>query len=154
MSNENGARQFKATKDFSQFSLAGRIASDPEFRYTPTGVAVLDFRMAHNRLGKKRADGSYEGVTKWCKVTIWRDAADRLSNVLKKGMGVIVEVSDFDTSAWVDKTSGEARASLDLTAFNITIIKWPKDGTQPEGDTYGDTHSEPTAEIEGSDLPF
>ena len=35
--------------DLNRVILIGRLASDPELKYTPSGIAVTQFRLAVNR---------------------------------------------------------------------------------------------------------
>ena len=35
--------------DLNRVILIGRLASDPEMKYTPSGIAVTQFRLAVNR---------------------------------------------------------------------------------------------------------
>ena len=68
--------------------LVGRLANDPELKYTPSGVAVSTFRVAVNRpftnaQGEREAD--------FIDVVAWRQAAEFAANYLGKGRLVAVE---------------------------------------------------------------
>lgn len=68
--------------------LIGRVANDPELKYTPSGVAVSTFRVAVNRpftnaQGERDAD--------FIDVVAWRQAAEFAANYLGKGRLVAVE---------------------------------------------------------------
>ena len=68
--------------------LIGRVANDPELKYTPSGVAVSTFRVAVNRpftnaQGEREAD--------FIDVVAWRQAAEFAANYLGKGRLVAVE---------------------------------------------------------------
>jgi single-strand DNA-binding protein len=68
--------------------LIGRVANDPELKYTPSGVAVATFRVAVNRpfsnaQGEREAD--------FIDVVAWRQAAEFAANFLSKGRLVAVE---------------------------------------------------------------
>jgi single-strand DNA-binding protein len=54
-------------------------------------------------------------------VTCWRRLAETTNQYLKKGRQVMA-VGRVDTSAWIDKQSGEARSQLELTAFDIKFL--------------------------------
>lgn len=62
--------------------LTGRLTKDPELRYTQSGDAVGSFTLAVNRQftnkqGEREAD--------FINCTIWRKAAENLSNLTHKG---------------------------------------------------------------------
>lgn len=68
--------------------LIGRLANDPELKYTPSGVAVSTFRVAVNRpftnaQGEREAD--------FIDVVAWRQNAEFAANYLGKGRLVAVE---------------------------------------------------------------
>jgi single-strand DNA-binding protein len=68
--------------------LIGRVANDPELKYTPSGIAVSTFRVAVNRpftnaQGEREAD--------FIDVVAWRQAAEFAANYLGKGRLVAVE---------------------------------------------------------------
>jgi len=68
--------------------LIGRLANDPELKYTPSGVAVSTFRVAVNR-PFKNAQGQNEAD--FIDVVAWRQAAEFAANYLGKGRLVAVE---------------------------------------------------------------
>jgi single-strand DNA-binding protein len=62
--------------------LVGRLTKDPDFKMTPSGVAVASFTLAVNRTfsnaqGEKEAD--------FINCVVWRKQAENVSNFLKKG---------------------------------------------------------------------
>src|SRR5687767_3554839 len=68
--------------------LIGRVANDPELKYTPSGVAVSTFRVAVNRpftnaQGEREAD--------FIDIVAWRQSAEFAANYLGKGRLVAVE---------------------------------------------------------------
>src|ERR687886_1523217 len=68
--------------------LIGRLANDPELKYTPSGVAVSTFRIAVNR-PFTNAQGTREAD--FIDVVAWRQAAEFAANYLGKGRLVAVE---------------------------------------------------------------
>lgn len=84
-------------------------------------------------------------TTTWFRVTVWRDYAETVSQYVKKGMQVLV-VGEVDVSAYTDKKSGEARASLEVTASKVTFLDRKPDAA---------TEAETTAAVEDKDeIPF
>ena len=62
--------------------LVGRMTKDAELRYTPSNVAVATFTLAVNR-NFKNQDGEREADFVNC--VIWRQQAENLANLAKKG---------------------------------------------------------------------
>ncbi|EAE2723143.1 single-stranded DNA-binding protein [Listeria monocytogenes] len=62
--------------------LVGRLANDPELKYTPSGVAVATFRLAVNRPFKNQ-NGDQEAD--FINIVVWRKPAENVANYLRKG---------------------------------------------------------------------
>lgn len=63
--------------------LLGRLAQDPEIRYTQSGKAVASFTVAVNRFSGDEAD--------FIPVVAWEKLAESCGNNLVKGQRVLVE---------------------------------------------------------------
>ena len=63
-------------------TLVGRLTKDAELKYTPANQAVSQFTLAVNRTFKN-ANGERE--TDFINCVIWRQAAENLANLAKKG---------------------------------------------------------------------
>ena len=100
--------------------VVGHLGRDPEMRYTPDGTPVTSFSVATTRRWTN-AEGESQERTTWFRVTTWRKLAETCNQYLTKGRLVLVE-GDVDASAWSDKTSGEPRASLELTAQEVKFL--------------------------------
>lgn len=61
--------------------LMGRLAADPELRYTTGGAAVATFTLAVDR--PKYKDKEQE--TDWPQIIAWRQKAEFAANYLTKG---------------------------------------------------------------------
>lgn len=71
----------------NNISIVGRLGADPVLKYTPSGVAVTELRVAVNR-DFKNAQGEREAD--WFNVTAWRQTAEYCANFLAKGRLVAV----------------------------------------------------------------
>ena len=129
---------------FSQTIIAGNLGKDPELRYTPNGTAVCNFSVAVNKSWKDRETGEKNEKTTWFRVTAWRGLAETCSQYLSKGRAVLVE-GEIDASAWAGQ-DGEPRASLELTAFNVTFL--------PGSNGNGAQAGPPPVEYTDTDIPF
>jgi single-strand DNA-binding protein len=99
---------------FQKVIVQGHVGSDPEMRYTSSGVPVTSFSLAYDRNWTDQAGQAHKETT-WFRITCWRKQAESAAKWITKGTAILVE-GQVKASAWLDKKSGEARASLELTA--------------------------------------
>ena len=128
--------------------VVGYLGRDPEMRYTPTGVPVTSFSMAHTRKWTN-ANGEPQEKTTWFRVTCWRKLAETTAQYLKKGRLCLVE-GEIEASAWTDK-EGNARASLELTASTVKFLGSHEGG---ESETSHDSSGHENGAVPDTDLPF
>jgi len=99
-------------------TFTGNVGNDPEMKYTSNGdpLAVTTFSVAINN--GKTADGQDRQPT-WVRVTVWRGLAEIVAQYVKKGDKVTITANQIKANAWTDKQSGEARASIEVTAREV-----------------------------------
>lgn len=102
--------------------LIGRLASDPELKYTPSGIAVTTFRLAVNRSfsnnqGEREAD--------FIPIVVWRQSAEFAANYLTKGRLVAVD-GRLQIRPWVAQ-DGTRRTSAEVVADNLRSLDRPKE---------------------------
>jgi single-strand DNA-binding protein len=145
----------------NKMMIIGNLGADPELRYTPSGKAVTDLRVAVNN-NQRGPDGEWVEETLWFRVSVWEQAAERLAEQLRKGNKVFAEgqlrVREYEGR------DGEKRQSLELAfARVVNLERRPRD---EGGDaSYGDAppavrprgagqSSAPGAEMDVDDIPF
>ncbi|MCC6619444.1 MAG: single-stranded DNA-binding protein [Chloroflexi bacterium] len=74
----------------NRLTVIGNLGADPEMKFTPSGKAVVNLRLANN-IGKKQPDGSWADQTLWLNVELWDEAAERAAEKLRKGHRVYAE---------------------------------------------------------------
>ena len=74
----------------NRMQIIGNLGADPELRYTPSGKAVTNLRVAVND-NRKGPDGEWIEETLWIRVEVWDQAAERLAEQLRKGNKVYAE---------------------------------------------------------------
>jgi single-strand DNA-binding protein len=98
----------------NQILLIGRAGTEPQMRYTPSGTAVTDFRLAVNNPSRD-SSGEWQDNTEWFTVTAWDRQAESVNQYLAKGRRVFVEgrlsTNTFTGNDGVQRTSLEVRAS-------------------------------------------
>jgi len=98
--------------------LVGHLGADPEIKYTPSGLAVANFRVATNERsgqGDQRKD-----TVEWHRVVVWDKLAERCNQYLKKGRQVYVE-GRLRTRSWDDK-DGNKRFSTEIVAHTVQFL--------------------------------
>jgi len=138
--------------------LIGRVATDPELKYTPSGIAVTSFRIAVNR--RYTAQQGQEPEADFIDIVAWRQAAEFAANYLTKGRLIAVQ-GRLQIRTWVAQ-DGTRRSKAEVVADQLRGLDRPKDQVGvPEpaaeeetvGAAAGAPAVEPTADIEDFD-PF
>lgn len=116
--------------------LIGRMAQDPEVRYTQSGKAVASFSLAVDRRG--------EG-TDFISIVAWEKLAEVVGNNLAKGRKVALE-GRLSVRSYEDK-DGNKRRVTEVVATNVEFVdsKPKSDGASP-----AESMGAPTEE----DIPF
>ena len=81
--------------------LVGNLGQDPELRYTGSGTAVCNIRLATNE-SYKDASGEWVERTEWHSVVAWARLAEICNEYLTKGSQVYFEGS-LQTRSYEDK---------------------------------------------------
>jgi single-strand DNA-binding protein len=76
----------------TQITIVGNLVDDPQLRYTPTGNAVANFRVASTpRFMDRQTNEWKDGDSLFLSCNIWRQAAENVAESLQRGMRVIVQ---------------------------------------------------------------
>jgi len=110
--------------------LVGRLAQDPEVRYTQSGKAVASFTIAVNRFsggGQKEAD--------FIPIVAWEKLAETCGNNLTKGQRVLVEgrlqIRSYETN------DGQKRRVAEVIAQNIEFLERKQPTEDKEATPFG-----------------
>jgi len=106
--------------DMNQVSVVGRLTRDPELRFTPKGDAVCRIDLAINR-NYKGVNGEWKEETSFIPVVVWRDAATRCNERLKKGFPVFV-TGRLKSRQWEDK-EGKKRTVVEVQAQKVQFLQ-------------------------------
>ena len=76
----------------TNITLVGNLTSDPELRFTPSGVAVAKFTIASTPRNFDKATNEWkDGETLFISCNVWRQAAENAAESLVKGTRVIAQ---------------------------------------------------------------
>lgn len=133
--------------------LIGRLARDPELRFTASGKAVATFSMAVNRPFSKEREADFFNIV------VWGRTAENCANYLAKGR--LVGLEGRLQSRSYETQTGEKRYVTEVVADNVEFLEWGnKEGqTTParQNDDFGSVDidiNEFQAMDDDEDIPF
>jgi single-strand DNA-binding protein len=72
-------------------TVVGNLTDDPELRFTPSGAAVSNFRVASTPRTFDRQSGEWrDGDPLFLSCSVWRQMAEHVAESLERGMRVVV----------------------------------------------------------------
>lgn len=102
----------------TQITLCGNLVDDPELRFTASGAAVANFRVASTpRYFDKQAGEWRDGESMFLSCTVWRQYAENVAESLSKGMRVIVQGRLKQRS--YETREGEKRTVFEIDAEEV-----------------------------------
>jgi single-strand DNA-binding protein len=114
--------------------LLGNLGADPELRYTQSGQAVLNMRLAttesyldRNKVRQERTD--------WHNVVLWGKRGEALAKFLSKGTTIFIE-GGLRTSSYDDK-DGNKRYKTEIHATNVILTGRGRGGGGEMGEGPG-----------------
>ena len=101
-------------------AIIGNLTKDPEIRYTPGGMAVLNFSLAVNEIRKG------EKIAHFFNVTVWDKTAENCNQYLSKGSKVGVE-GFLQQQRW--EKDGQPQSKVIISARRVEFLT-PKPQTK------------------------
>jgi single-strand DNA-binding protein len=134
--------------------LIGNLGADPEVRYTQSGSAVANFRVATTETWKKQ-DGSKEEQTEWHRIVAFARLGEICGEYLTKGSKVYIE-GRLQTRKWQDR-DGNDRYTTEVVAREMKMLS-PRGGGNAgggrEGGGYFNDEPPYPEPMKGDDVPF
>lgn len=149
----------------NKMMIIGNLGADPELRYTPSGKAVTNLRVAVNS-NRRGPDGEWVEETLWLRVEVWDQAAERAAEQFRKGNKIYAE-GELRAREY-DGNDGQKRTSLELRfARVVNLERRSREEGGDGGGSYGDAppavrprgaeprgSSAPGNEMDVDDIPF
>ncbi len=110
--------------------LLGNLGADPELRFTQSGQAVLNMRLATTESYLDK-DKVRRERTDWHSVVMWGKRGEALAKILTKGSSVFIEGS-LRTSSY-DNKEGQKVYKTEINANNLILTGRGKGGAEHEG---------------------
>lgn len=111
--------------------LMGRLTAEPDYRTTPSGVAMARFTLAVER---DFTGQNNERQTDFLDVIVWRQRADFVSKYFHKGQLVAVQGS-IQVSSYTDR-EGNKRRSWDIVADQVYFAEGKRDNDRQNNYDY------------------
>ncbi len=123
---------------YNKVILVGNLTKDPELRYTPSGTAVANLRLAVNRRYKDR-NQEFKDEVCYVTIVVWSKQAETCNQYLHKGSSVMVE-GRLQSRSWEDQQTGKQRSVLEVLAERVQFLGGAQGG---RGATPGAGADEP-----------
>ena len=124
-------------KTINKVELLGRVGADPEMRYTASGIAVTQLRLATDR-GRKNG----EDATDWHTVVVWDKIGEAVAEFVEKGQRLYV-AGRLVQSSW-EGEDGQRRYRTEVHAQDVVFLDSSRNGNYVNA----------SANTQDDDLPF
>ena len=103
--------------------VVGRLTSDPELRWTPSGTAVATFTVAASDRRKTPTGEWEDGDSCFLRCTVWRETAESVAESLTRGAEVVM-VGRLKTRSF-ETRDGEKRTVVECDVEAIgPSLRW------------------------------
>ncbi len=138
--------------DLNRVMLTGRLAADPELRYTQSGKAVANFRIAVNRRWLNNETGAWEDSAIFVPIVVWGKQAENCSTYLQKGRRVAVDgrlrIRSFETQ------DGDRRRVTEVVAGEVHFLEPRSQGDMTDMETESTEDTEDGTTGSEQEVPF
>jgi single-strand DNA-binding protein len=148
-----------ATRGVNKAILIGNLGADPEMRYTQSGRAVANLRIATSERWKDKQSGEQQERTEWHRVVLFGKLGEIAGEYLKKGSQVYLE-GRIQTRKWQGQ-DGQDRYTTEIVANEMQMLGSRGEGGGRSTGEYGgnyapDSASSPASAgtLEDDDIPF
>jgi single-strand DNA-binding protein len=117
----------------NEITVVGNLTKDPEMKYTPSGAGVCTISIGINRTTKVKGSQELKKEVVFINVVVWGKEAEKVAQTVGKGAQVLV-MGRLTQDSWEDKTTGQKRSIIKITATHIIPI--PREEKQPTEETW------------------
>jgi len=135
-------------RGLNRVEIMGHLGADPEMRYSPTGRAVTNFRVAVNRRWRD-SEGQPQQRVEWFRVVVWGRQAEVANQYLTKGAPVYVS-GRLQTRSF-EGNDGQTRYITELVGRELILL--PRGNGHPAAEDEIEEDVE-TEEVMLEELPL
>ena len=135
--------------------IIGNLGADPESRFSPSGDAICNIRVATTDTWKDKQTGERKEATEWHRISFYGKLAEIAGQYLRKGSQVYIEGS-LRTRKWQDK-DGQDRYTTEIRADEMKMLGGKPEGQQqpaPQRQAQKPQQAAPAGDWDDSDVPF
>lgn len=118
----------------NKVQIIGRLGRDPELKYTQSGMAICNLRIATDESYVDKGGSKIER-TEWHSIVCYQKQAENCANYLGKGSLVYVEGS-LTTRKWQDQ-QGQDRYTTEIKSSRVQFLDRKEGGQQPRSQQQG-----------------
>lgn len=130
-------------------TIGGNMTRDAELRYTPSGTAVLSFRVAVNE--SRKVDDSWEDYPNFIDCVMFGKRAESVSDYLRKGVYVAV-TGRLHQSRW--EKDGQNRSKIEVMVDNLHFESKGAKSAETGSTYYSEAGAKNDDGIYDEDIPF
>ena len=105
---------------YNKVLLMGNLTRDPQLKYLPSQMAVVEFGIAVNRKFKA-ANGEDREEVNFIDCTAWGKTGELINQYFQKGKPIFLE-GRLKYDSWEDKNGGGKRSKLTVVIENFQFI--------------------------------
>jgi single-strand DNA-binding protein len=129
-------------------TVVGNLVDDPELRFTPSGAAVANFRIASTpRTFDRQTNEWKDGDALFLSCAVWRQYAENVAESLTKGMRVVVQgrlkSRQYETREGEKRTVFEIDVDEVGPSLRYATAKVTRAGRSGGGGGYGSQGGQP-----------
>jgi len=132
--------------------LIGNLGQDPEVRYTGSGTAVANLRVACSDRFRNSKTNEWEERTEWISLVVFGKTAENCGEYLRKGRQIYAE-GRLQTRQWEDR-EGNKRYTTEVVANQVLFLQGGGGGGGGRGGGGGGGGTDEPPPIDDDDIPF
>ena len=109
------------SRSVNKVIFVGNLGADPEVRYTPSGDAVANVRLATSESWKDKQTGAPQERTEWHRVVFFGKPAETVKQYLHKGSKIYVEGKQR-TRKWQGQDGQDRYTTEVVVDINGTMV--------------------------------
>ena len=128
----------------NKVTLIGHLGKDPEIRTLENGTKVGTFSLATNENYKDKND-TWQTITEWHNIVVWRGLAERAERELKKGNLAYIE-GKITHRKYTDK-DGVERSTTEIVANSVSSLERKENKNQSLSSGFPGVEDDPFNKI-------
>jgi len=130
--------------DMNQVIVEARLGHDPELRYTASGQAVCNLRVASNRFYMDK-EGQKQKRTTWTRCVVWGGRAEAVGKHLHKGSRVRI-LGELQNGSFTNKEGKEVRYD-EIRVADIRFLDQAPKAASADGDQMPEEQAPPPSDL-------